>query len=271
MCLSAAAAGLVACASTPSASPPNSSTPSFEAFVSEQFDFDHPAETEARFLAFARETQDEAAAAEFLTQAASAQGVQGRLEDAQATLARSGAEGSANARLRARFALERGRLLRRAGDRTGATEHFLRAYALALESNQDALAADAAHMMALTSAPELAEEWVDRGLAAALGSESTVARAWAGTISYNWAMVLSERGDHTRAALYLARSLTEREKQSDAELIRATEFALAHELALIGSTRQARAILERLLREARAAGVETSEIEAELAAVSAER
>jgi hypothetical protein len=259
---------LTACASAPS--PPSSSSPQFESFVSEQSDFDHPADTEQRFLAFARATHDDAAAAEFLTQAARAQGVQDRLQDAHATLTRSGAEASVNARLRARFALEQGRLLRRAGDKEAAAERFTHAYEMAVEGGHDALAADAAHMMALISPPQIAEGWVERALAVALASESEVARAWVGTISYNWAMVLSEGGDHSRAALYLARSLAERGRRPDVELARATELALAHELNLVGSSRQARAILSRLLREARASGSATDEIEAELRAIPAD-
>ncbi len=263
-----AAAGVALFACAPAApKTPEFATPAYEAFVADRFNFDEPAETEARFLALARDEASPEAAAEFLTQAARAQGVQDRLEDAQATLARSGAELAASPRLRARYALERGRLLRRSGDVDGALALFSLAYATALEGGEHALAADAAHMMALASPPEAAQQWVERGLAVALGSDRPVARAWAGTISFNWGGALSERGDHANAALYYARSMAAREKQGDPELVRATELALAHGLALIGSAGQARAILTRLLREVRAAGADAAEIEAELAAV----
>jgi tetratricopeptide (TPR) repeat protein len=249
------------------AAPPSALSPDFEAFVSDQFDFDDPIRTEARFLALAQRAGDTDASSEFLTQAARAQGVQDRLDEAHATLSRSGAENARSPRLRARHALERGRLLRRAGDREGATQSFTRAYAIAVEAREDALAADAAHMMALISPPDEAAQWVGRGLEIALASERPTARAWVGTISYNWAMALSERGDHAGAASYLARSLASRQQHGDIELQRATERALAQELALSGSPAQARAILERLLREERATGADTSETEAALAAL----
>jgi hypothetical protein len=260
----AAAVFVVGCSTS---EPPSASSPGFEAFVADQFDMDQPARTEARFLALTEASNDPRAAAEFLTQAARAQGVQERLDEAQATLARSGAENSESPRLRARHALERGRLLRRSGDRDGAARSFILAYEIALESNEDALAADAAHMMALIAPVNEAEAWVERGLVAALGSDRPTARAWAGTISYNWAMALSERGDHAGAALYLARALAARQAQGDADLTRATERALAQELAFTGEAAQARAILERLLREERAAGEDTAATEAALASL----
>jgi tetratricopeptide (TPR) repeat protein len=249
------------------AAPPSASSPDFEAFVSDQFDFDDPIQTEARFLALAQRAGDPDARSEFLTQAARAQGVQERLDEAHATLSHSGAENADSARLRARYALERARLLRRAGDREGAAHSFTRAYEIAVEAREDALAADAAHMMALISPPDEAAHWVERGLEIALESERPTARAWVGTISYNWAMALSERGDHAGAARYLARALASRQQQGDVELLRATERALAQELALSGSPEQARAILQRLLSEERAAGADTRETEAALAAL----
>lgn len=184
-------AALAGCATA--AAPPPSSSPDFEVFVARQFDFDQPAQTEARFLALASATDDPAAAAEFLTQAARAQGVQDRLEEAQATLARSGAEHAQSPRLRARHALERGRLLRRGGDRGAAARSFAQAYEIARAGDEDALAADATHMLALIAPAEEAQTWVERGLGVASGSDRPVARAWVGNIAFNWAMALSER------------------------------------------------------------------------------
>jgi tetratricopeptide (TPR) repeat protein len=254
---------MTACAS----SAPGPGTIAFEAFVADQFDFDRPAETETRFLALAESTHDADARAEFLTQAARAQGVQDKLEEAHATLARSRAENAANPRLRARHALERGRLLRRSGDREGAVRAFTLAYEIGSSAGEDALAADAAHMMALISPADVAFIWVERGLAIAERSDRPAARAWTGTISYNWAVALGESGDHAGAATYLRRALAARRAQGDAELVRATERTLAQELALSGSAAEARTILERLLIEERAAGLDTSETEAALASL----
>jgi tetratricopeptide (TPR) repeat protein len=257
---------VAACTAEDANTPPDFSAAGYEAFVADQFNFDDPEATEARFFALAEQASTPEARAEFLTQAARAQGVQDRLEEAQATLERSGAAQSADTRLSARYALERGRLLRRSGDVDAAVAAFTEAYTIATEDRHDALAADAAHMMAITAPAEEAPQWMERGLVVALGSENPTARAWVGTISYNRGMALSERGDHGGAALHYARALAARERLDDAELIEATELALARELLALGSTAQGRAILTRLQRDARAAGRDSSEIDGALAA-----
>ncbi len=252
---------------------PASNSPRFEAFVSDQFDFDNAAETERRFQDYYRVAvarHDDLAAAELLTQVARAQGVQDHVQDANATL-RSGAFALANPRLRARFALESGRLLRRGGDRDSAAQHFQQAFEIAQAAHLDALAVDAAHMMALISSGDDTQHWVERGLAIAQASHDPVARHWVGTICFNWATSLSERGDHQAATTYFGRSLTAREHEGDRDLIRTTQLALAHELGLTDQTQRARVMLLRLLQEARATGANTDAIQAELDHLSAAR
>ena len=112
------------------------------------WDFDDPAESEARFYALlprARSEQDGAYEAETLTQLARAQGLQRRFGDAAATLDEAEqALRPADARGRLRLLLERGRLANTSGEPGRGREPFLAAWELAGAVGEDALAVDAA-------------------------------------------------------------------------------------------------------------------------------
>lgn len=132
------------------------------------WDYDDPAASEFRLR---RALGDAVAAgaceyaAELRTQIARTYSLRGRFDDAHAVL--DDLEPQINAdmpRARIRLLLERGRTLNSAGDLESARSLFLEAWNLARSEALDGLAVDAAHMIALASAPEEAIEWNRRAL-----------------------------------------------------------------------------------------------------------
>jgi len=163
------------------------------------WDFDDPAGSERRFSELARRARTEdggASLAEVLTQLARAQGLQGRFDDADATLAHAEAAlGAADARGRVRLLLERGRVANTAGRDGRGRGEFLAAWDLARAADEEALAIDAAHMLGIVEPPEVAWEWSERAMELARISADPAARRWIGSLANNMGWSRHEAGD----------------------------------------------------------------------------
>jgi hypothetical protein len=223
-----------------------------DARLSELFDYDRPAESEAALVQLADRALscgNRELAAAGLAQAARAQGIQNKLPEAQATLVKA-APLATSPRTAIRIQLEQGRIARREKKPDQARALLTQAYERARSEQQDALAADAAHMLALLEQDDSYLAWTERGLAIAEGSRDPVARRWVGNLAYNAGVRLSESGDHQSAALMFARSLAARRIENDTELVAAAELALSAELAQLGRFDEAEAIQQRLLSAA---------------------
>jgi tetratricopeptide (TPR) repeat protein len=151
-------------------------------------------------------------------------------------------------------------LLRRQNLIREAKACFEKAYQTAAAAKELALAADAAHMLAMMLPFDEARIWNDHGLAMAEASSDPMLRHWVGVLANNWGWRLDEQGDHAGAALSFARALACRRVEGDESLIRASEFALAVELRQLGMAEQALAIQQRLQQEATAAKEPVGEI-----------
>jgi hypothetical protein len=184
-----------------------------------------------------------------MAQAARAQAVQGKLAEARATLDKARPLASSPL-TKIKLLLETGRIARRERNIVEARTLLNEAFAQARSHGSDALAADAAHLLALIEDGPASAQWTDRGLAVAEGSADPVARRWVGNLAYNAGVRLAESGDHLAAALMFARSVAARRIENDPELVAAAELALSAELALLGKLEEAEAIQQRLLREA---------------------
>jgi hypothetical protein len=236
---------------TPCASLP--STNDSREHIADLFNYDKAEDSAATLLDLAdRAIQcgDLELAAQALTQAARAQGISDKLASANSTLERA-AQLAASPETKIRITLEQGRLARREGNKGKAKVLLTGAFNSAMTSDWDALAADAAHMLAIITEGAESDKWTSRGLAIAEASEDGTARRWVGNLAFNAGVRLAEAGDHKMAALMFARSLAARELQNDPELIGTTELALSVELSEIGMLEEARAIQSRLLREHR--------------------
>lgn len=136
------------------------------------WNFEEPAQSERAFRTMVERVGAETeAGAELLTQVARCQGLQQKFEDAHRTLDGMGSLlGSHATRLRARYLLERGRLLTSSGDPGAALPLFAHALGVALAAAEDFYAVDAAHMVAIVSSGDEQIAWNRRGLAMAEGS-----------------------------------------------------------------------------------------------------
>lgn len=237
-----------------------------DARLSALFDYDRPEESEAALAGLANAASscgNRELAAASLAQVARAQGIQNKLAEAQATLAKAAALAT-SARTAIKIQLEQGRIARRNNEPEQARKLLTAAFERAKAEKLDALATDAAHMLALLEPDKTYLLWTERGLAIAEGSKDPVARRWVGNLAYNAGVRLSESGDHQAAALMFARSLAARRIENDAELVAAAELAFSAELAQLGRFEEAQAIQQRLLREARSNPDFAAEVTAQL-------
>jgi tetratricopeptide (TPR) repeat protein len=233
--------------------------------ISAAWNFGDPGASEARFRALAGEHAargDMAGAGQLMTQVARAQGLAGRFTEAHATL--DGVAATAEAAqpvLQVRCLLERGRVFNSSMEPERARPLFEQAWSLARTAGMDALAADAAHMVALTymSTPERALEWNEIGLELARASRDPRARRWLGPLLNNQGWTRFEREEYPLALALFEEALEFRSQQDDGDPAnwRATRIAgwcVAKTLRMLDRPAEALARLEALRAEYDAAG-----------------
>lgn len=221
------------------------------------WDYDDPAASEARFRAaieIAEAAGDPTAADEARTQLARSLGLQGRFGDGHAILDRIDACHPADDRVRVRVRLERGRLTRSAGDPAASVTQFQGAWELARMLGEDALAVDAAHMLALVDAPPGEQTWHQRALDLADTSPDPAARGWRGSLWNNIGWARFEAGDLDSALAAFETALAARREQGRPKETRVATWCVARCLRAHGRPAEALAIQERLAVEMAADG-----------------
>src|SRR5207302_1880258 len=136
------------------------------------WNFNKPDETEQKFreiLPRAEMAHDTSYLAQLLTQIARSQGLQGKFEDAHATLDRVEKMLTPDLKLaRVRYLLERGRAFNSSDHQDKALPLFTQAYTLAESIYENGLAIDAVHMVAIAEPDKKAQiEWNLKGIAMA--------------------------------------------------------------------------------------------------------
>ena len=225
--------------------------PAVAAALREAWDFSDPAASEARFRRiFDAHSAVPAHAAEALTQLARAQGLQGRFEEASATLNRAEAQApDLPGRVQARILLERGRVKNSSGDAAGSAAFFARALEAAEAAGESALAIDAVHMLGIVRPKEEALGWNRRGIALAEASDDPLARKWLGPLHHNTGMIHLEAGDHADARASFEAGRAFREGSGDVPGERIGRWCVAHVLRLEGRTEEALAMQTALATE----------------------
>ena len=218
------------------------------------WDFKEPAATEARFrevLAKPETREDPSVHVQLLTQIARTEGLQGRREEAHRTLDEAEAllvEGMNTARVHCH--LERGRTVNgKAGgtdpaalERAAASvPHFLAAWELAKSSGEDALALDAAHMMAIVAPAGERMEWSRRAIEVAEASTNPNCRGWLGPLYNNTGWDLHDKGDH-EGALEMFRKGVEFRRAGGGAGFRISRWSEARALRSLGRIDEAMAI-----------------------------
>lgn len=225
------------------------------------WDFADPAGSERR-LRVAAEGSAGAERDAWLTQVARALGLQGRFEEAQAVL--DGLE-EADPEVRTRLELERGRLLRTAGEATAARPHFETAVRLARAAGLEELLVDALHMVALVTAGEERAAAQQAALTAARTAADPRARDWDASILNNIGMDHADAGDHDRALACFAEALAARERIGDQANTRVARWMVAWSLRHLGRRDEALVVQRRLKAELEAAGEVDPYVDEELA------
>lgn len=224
------------------------------------WDFDDPAGSERRF----REASDIAEGTErlvLLTQVARALGLQERYDDGHALLDHLAV---GDHEVAARVSLERGRLLRSAGQPDAARPHF---EAAAAYDEDDALRIDALHMVALVAPPEEQVAINERALAIAVDSTDPVARDWDASLLNNIGMTHADAGDFDAALAAFERALAARERIGDDDRTRVARWMVGWSLRHLGRTDEALAVQRALKADLEAAGRADPHVDEELAAL----
>jgi tetratricopeptide (TPR) repeat protein len=223
------------------------------------WDFDDLDGSEARFRAqLARETTD-GGRAEVLTQLARVEGLRGRFDACDAFLDEAEALGGAEARV----LLERGRRERSSGRPGAGTAQFEQAFAVARSLDDDVIAVDAAHMLAIVGD---SEAWTARAIEIAASSDDPGVRYWLGPLYNNVGWSRYEAGDAAAALEAFELALASRERDDPRPYPREmARYAVGKALRALGRPADAAALLEACLAWAAASGVEDGWFHEELA------
>jgi tetratricopeptide (TPR) repeat protein len=218
------------------------------------WDFHDLDESERRLRAQLERETDDDGRADVLTQIARLEGLRTRFDEGHRLLDEARALASPGASATAWILLERGRLLRSAGDPAGGLPLFEEAFGISLAGGLDFAAADAAHMAAIASGDlEGRRLWTERGVAVAEASDA--AEYWLGPLLNNLGWAYFEAGDHEAALEVFERALAARERRPEQPgEIEIARYAVAKALRVLGRPAEAVPLLERAVAWSEAAG-----------------
>jgi tetratricopeptide (TPR) repeat protein len=227
------------------------------------WDFDDPAASEQRFLAAIEEVPaGSTQAAELITQLARSIGLQGRYDEATALLDDLGDAASSAAVVGVRAVLKRGRLANSAGDPVAAKALLQEALTRARAADQEFLAIDAAHMLAIVDR-DRADEWTELALRLVAAAEDPRAARWAGSLHNNSGWARHDAGDYAGAFTEFEAALTAYSVHGTAEQQRVARWAVARALRSLARFDEALDIQLRLHEQ----GPPDGYVEEELAAL----
>jgi tetratricopeptide (TPR) repeat protein len=236
--------------------------------IDELWDHDDPQESERRFAARLATlgSSESLVRFELQTQIARAQGLQRRFAEALATLDQVERSAPRSGRIRARCALERGRVLNSSGDPSAATPHFEEALEIAWSAGEAGLAVDAAHMIAIAAPePSAKLEWNQRALDMARASADPRAQRWVGSLLNNigWTHFDARRYDDAMAAF--EEELRWLEPRGDDQKIAVARYSIGRVLRAQGRPTEALALQRKLDDALSASGKEDPYVAEEVA------
>lgn len=226
------------------------------------WDFDDPAGSEQRFRSAADEAHGPARDV-LLTQVARALGLQERYDAAHALL--DGLDPAASPEVAVRVLLERGRLLRSAGDADDARPVFEEAVRTARQAGLQELHVDAMHMVALVAPPEEQLELTYAALAFAKAADEPRAQRWVASLLNNVGMAHADAGDYGAALAAFEDALEARRASGTDGEVRVARWMVAWALRNLGVTDLALEMQTALKAELDSVGEEDPYVDEELA------
>ena len=207
------------------------------------WDFSNPTLSEKRFREAIQNEPDTKTKAELMTQLARSLGLQRKFVEAHAILDTIPNEDN---RVHALMLLERGRCYNSAGKTDKAKPLFKEAFDFCNEKNEENLAIDAIHMMAIVSEPQEALKLNYIGIKLAENAIEEQARNWLGSLLNNTAWTLHDSGEYEKALEIFIKGLEFREEKGQGRDIRIAKWCVARCLRSLGRIDEAMAILRVL-------------------------
>jgi tetratricopeptide (TPR) repeat protein len=233
------------------------------------WDYDQPAESEARFRELlAKKEEGSSDYVQLLTQIARAQGLQRKFDEAHETLDQAERLLTEELkRARIRYLLERGRVFNSSRQPEQAYPYFIQAWNQAAGAGEDFYVVDAIHMLGIIDSPEKQLDWNLKALELAEQSADPRAQNWRGSLYNNIGWTYHDRGDYEQALENFQRALEWRIQQGRAAEIRIAKWCAARTLRSLKQLEEALALQRELEREYLQAGEESGYVYEELAEV----
>src|SRR4051812_10638835 len=238
---------------------------SFAETLAATWNFGDPGQSESKFLQLAEQLAqqgDRSGQLQALTQVARARGLQRHFDQGHALLDEIALELERQPPVvRVRYLLERGRLFNSGGSPEQALPPFEQAWELGQSAQLDALAVDAAHMLAIVqlATPDRAIAWNETALALARASRERRARLWLGSLLNNQGWSCFDKKEYERALLLFQEAHEFRLEQDQTQpgagaATRIAAWCVARALRALGRIEEALQQQSELARQWEAAG-----------------
>jgi len=223
--------------------------------VAKAFDFDSlwnyndPAATEEKFNKVLPQIKESGRTSDYLqllTQIARTYGLRMKFDDSHKLLDEVEKQlNNADSKTKVRYLLERGRTFNSSGKINEARELFLEAFDLAVESNEDNLAVDAAHMVGIVESDEQSLQWNEKALALAENSSDPKANKWLGSLYNNIGWTYFSMKQYEKAIELFKKDAVWYEQNNVRNYVNVAKWSAAKTLRMMGKTDEA---LEEQLR-----------------------
>lgn len=224
------------------------------------WDYDRPDATEANFtklLPMAKSSGNSDYYLQLKTQIARAQGLQNKFTEAHATLNEVEKLITIDTPVaEIRYLLERGRVFNSSKNEDLALPIFLRAFEISRNRNQDNLAIDAAHMVAIADKdPDTQLKWNLTAIDIAEHSKDPNVRGWLGSLYNNMGWTYNDSGKFESALDMFQKALVAfQEEGSDASTVIIAKWSVARVYRSLEKYIEALEIQTSLEKELREAG-----------------
>jgi tetratricopeptide (TPR) repeat protein len=210
-----------------------SSAPLHAATIVQLWNFSNPGESEQRFRDAMTHAQGDLRL-ELQTQIARTYSLRRRFDEAHRLLDEIEPRlQDAGLKPRLRYLLERGRTFNSSGNQAAARALFVQAWELARPADEEDLAIDAAHMVAIVDGGEKALQWNLMALPLAINARDAEARRWKASLLNNIGYELKMLGRHDEALDYFRKAVAAYEERGDKGSIRVAHWMVANALRML--------------------------------------